>query len=185
MASVVGICNRALGFLGQDQIISLTEDSEAARKCNLFYEDTRDSVLRSHPWNCALSRADLALDSTNPLFGFSKQFALPTDFLRVLETDDQTLIFKIEGLKLLADTDAVKILYIKRITDPNEFDVMLIDAISQRLAADIAYSITGSRSLSADALTNYRLILAEARKADAQEGTPNEFLEKTWTDARI
>ena len=56
MASIVGLCNSALNQIGASNIISLTEDSKAARICNQRYEFIRDSVFRAHPWNCLISR---------------------------------------------------------------------------------------------------------------------------------
>ena len=52
MASVVDICNGALNQLGATTIVSLTEDSKNGRLCNARYTQIRDSVFRSHPWNC-------------------------------------------------------------------------------------------------------------------------------------
>ena len=47
MASDVDICNSALNMVGASNIISLTEDSRAARLCNQRFEFIRDSVFRS------------------------------------------------------------------------------------------------------------------------------------------
>ena len=44
MASDVDICNSALNMVGASNIISLTEDSRAARLCNQRFEFIRDSV---------------------------------------------------------------------------------------------------------------------------------------------
>ena len=49
MASIVDICNSALNQIGASNIISLTEDSKAARICNQRFEFVRDSVFRAHP----------------------------------------------------------------------------------------------------------------------------------------
>ena len=51
MASVVDICNSALNQIGASNIISLTEDSKAARICNQRYDFIRDYVFLAHPWN--------------------------------------------------------------------------------------------------------------------------------------
>src|SRR3546814_6931193 len=85
MTSVVSICNRALTLLGQKTITSLEDNSQAARLCVESYGPTRDAVLRDHPWNCAIARADLAALSEAPAFEFGRQFQLPPDCLRVLE----------------------------------------------------------------------------------------------------
>jgi len=60
MATEVSICSNALRRLGDDPITSLTDDTERARLCNAFYQDSRDLVLRSHPWNFAITRASTA-----------------------------------------------------------------------------------------------------------------------------
>ncbi len=49
--SVVRICNQALSRIGSSQIItSLSDDTDAAVQCNVWYEQTRDALLRDFPW---------------------------------------------------------------------------------------------------------------------------------------
>ena len=79
MASVVDICNEAMDLLGAATITSLTENSKEARLCNRNFEKIRDTVLRAHNWNIAITRKQLAKDSDAPAFGFTNQFTLPTD----------------------------------------------------------------------------------------------------------
>lgn len=59
--SAVSICNMALSRVGHHTEItaSLSENTEAARQCNLHYEPARDALLRSHPWNFATRRTKL------------------------------------------------------------------------------------------------------------------------------
>ena len=45
MASDVDICNSALNMIGASNIVSLTEDSRAARVLNQRYEFVRDAVF--------------------------------------------------------------------------------------------------------------------------------------------
>ena len=66
--SVVQIVNNALVRIGANAILTLTEDSEAARAANLIYEQVRDSCLRDHVWNFAVNRVELAQNSTAPAF---------------------------------------------------------------------------------------------------------------------
>ena len=95
MATEVSICSNALRRLGDDPITSLTDNTERARLCNSFYEDTRDAVLRLHPWNFAITRTSLAKLSDAPAYGFSNQFSLPTSpyCLRVLAMEYEDYIF--------------------------------------------------------------------------------------------
>ena len=93
MTSTVDIANYALNSLGASNITALDENSKPARIVNQRYEAVRDSVFRSHPWNCLIRRAELAQESTAPTYGYGKQYALPTDpyCLRVLEFSNGSL----------------------------------------------------------------------------------------------
>ena len=62
--SSVDICNSALNIIGASNIISLDEDSKAGRICKQRYPNVRDSVFRSHPWNCLVNRVQLTADTT-------------------------------------------------------------------------------------------------------------------------
>lgn len=178
MASDVDICNSALNAIGASNIISLTEDSRAARVCNQRYEFVRDSVFRAHPWNCLISRVEVAADSTAPAFEFEYAHTLPTNpyCLRVLRPQDPDSVFKIEGRKLLANTTPFKFIYISRVTDPNEYDQLLIEALAARLAADISYALVNSATLTQSLYAIYESKLSEARFVDATEGTPDNVI---------
>jgi len=191
MATEVSICSNALRKLGDDPITSLTEDTERARLCNAFYESSRDSLLRSHPWNFAITRATLAKLSSTPAYGFAYQYALPTDpyCLRVLEMEYQDYIFKIENLAtvgrvLLSDESTAKILYIGRITDTALFDSLFVDTLTAHLALKLAYPITNSVTLQAQMQKLYQAKLSEARSVDGQEGFIDDLVSDTFTDFR-
>mgnify|MGYP003150135066 FL=1 len=174
MASDVDIANSALNNLGASNINSLTEDSVAARICNQRYEFVRDSVFRAHPWNCLVKRASLAQNSTAPDWQYTYAFTLPTDpyCLRVLRVEDLDTDYQVEGRTIAANTSTMKIKYVGRITDPNEYDMLLIECLSARLASDIAYAITNNNTLTATMWEMYNQKLSEARFVDASEGMP-------------
>jgi len=191
MATEVSICSNALRKLGDDPITSLTEDTERARLCNAFYNTARDSLLRSHPWNFAITRASLTRLSSTPAYGFAYQYALPTDpyCLRVLEMEYQDYIFKIENLAtegrvLLSDESTAKILYVGRITDTTLFDSLFIDTLTAHLALKLAYPITNSVTLQAQMQKLYQAKLSEARSVDGQEGFIDDLVSDTFTDFR-
>ena len=170
MASVVDICNGALNQLGASTILSLTEDSKNARLCNARYTQVRDAVFRSHPWNCLQKRVQLAADSDAPAWGFTKQYTLPADCLRVLTILDEDADYKIEGRKILTDNSTMKILYISRIEDPNEYDELLRETLSAALAADIAYAVTSSNPTASNMYNLFQDKLKDARFVDSTEG---------------
>ena len=174
MASEVDIINSALNMVGATNIIARAEDSKSARITNQRYDYIRDAVLRAHPWNCAISRATIAPDADSPDFGFTNQFTLPTDpyCLRVLRLEYLDVDFRVEGRKIHCDEDTVKVIFISRVTDPNEYDQLLIEAIAARLAADSSYALAQSSTLTSTMWQLYESKLSEARFIDATEGTP-------------
>ena len=177
MASAVDICNSALNNIGASNIISLTENSRAARVCNQRYEFVRDAVFRAHPWNCLITRASLAADEATPSFEFDYFHTLPTDpyCLRVMRPEDPDTVFRVEGRKIASSTTPFPLIYVARVTDPNEYDQLLIEAIAARLAADVSYALVNSAVLTSNLFGLYERKLGEARFVDATEGTPDNI----------
>ena len=173
MASVVDICNGALNQLGATTILSLTEDSKNARLCNSRFTQVRDALFRTHPWNCLQKRTELAKDTATPAWGFSSAFTLPADCLRLLYIIDYDSNHKVEGRKILSNNSTMKILYVSRITDPNEYDELLRETLSAALGADIAYGVTSSNPVSEKMYTLYQDKLRDARFVDSTEGQNN------------
>jgi hypothetical protein len=61
----VQISNLALGEVVDDVISALTDNNEAARKCNLYYPLARDEALEIHDWRFATDRATLTRDGAS------------------------------------------------------------------------------------------------------------------------
>jgi hypothetical protein len=57
----ISICQKALAHIKIAPIVSLSENSEAARKCNLFYDCARKSALRACDWRFATAKRPLVL----------------------------------------------------------------------------------------------------------------------------
>lgn len=199
MPSAVDISNAALNTLGASNIISLTEDSKAGRLINQRYNDVRDAVFRSHNWNSLIRRASLARNTVAPAFGYLHQYPLPADCLRVLEFSNGTLtypkdnmtdnsggpVYVVEGRQLLTDEATVFIKYISRVEDPNEYDTLLLDTISARLAMEICYAITGSNSMISTTKALYDEKIKEARFVDATEGAAAKFEASDLIESRF
>jgi len=170
MASVVDICNGALNQLGASTILSLTEDSKNARLCNSRYTQVRDALFRTHPWNCLQARLELAASTDSPAWGFTYAYTLPANCLRLLRVLDYDSNYKVEGRKILSNASTMKILYISRITDPNEYDELLRETLSAALGADIAYAVTSNNTTSQNMILSYQEKLRDARFVDSTEG---------------
>lgn len=192
MASDVEIVNNALLLLGDQQITALTDASNSARLAAGLLNQTKDAVLRAHPWNCAMTRQALAELSDDPAFGWTHQFQLPTDpyCLRALAINDDEEdgntgdTFKVEGRRLLTNAGTANLRYIRRITDPNDFDGLLYEATSARLAAKMAYAITGDANKSSLMWQLYERLIRSARTVDGQEGSPDVINVTTLTEVR-
>jgi len=191
MTDEVSICNLALQSLGAKSITALSEDSVAGRACNRIYAHARDTELRAHPWSFARARVSVAASSTDPAFGYAKQYQMPSDCLRILPTngyggttnqDD----FQIEGRKILTNASSpIKLVYIRQVTDPNDFDQLFVELLVARIAMEIAEKVTQSNQKKEDAMKLYTNALKEARRVNAFERPPLEEPVDSWVNARL
>ena len=190
MASIVEICNRALQKLGAERITSLTQDSENARTINVCFDAVRDAELRAHPWNFAIKRVQLAADSTAPAFTYDNAFTLPSDFLRLLPPDDDynynDLDWQIEGKKILTNDGApLNVRYIYRVSDPNQYDSLFVEALACRLAVELCEQLTQSNTKAQIVRDDYVRAIREAKRLNAFENKPAEQQTDTWITCRL
>ena len=93
--------------------------------------------------------------------------------------------YAVEGRKIKTDEGSVFLVYIAKITDPNEYDTYLIESLAAAIAADLAYAITNNATLS----NNYQTLaderLREARFIDATENSLGTIESNEFTDARL
>ena len=186
MASFVEIASNALRLLGDDPITSFSDDTERARLVNAIYEEMRDEVTRAAVWNCCKSRQVLASLSETPAFGWAYYHQLPAECLRVVDvlSGDTRIDHTIEGRRLMTDVSSVNLIFLQRVTDPNEFDVLFISAYTARIAAELALPVSGSNTVATAMWTAYDKKITEARTIDSQEGTPANLDAQSIMDAR-
>ena len=179
----VEIANRALTYLGAEPITSLTDDTKEARSVNRLYEQTRDQLWRDHAWNFAIKRIKLAANTTAPVYEYTNAYDFPDNCLRIIEVDT-TSAWVVEGRQIVSDAGApLSIVYIERVSDPNLFDAKFVEAYALRLAADVAYDITASQTVAANAETKYATVIKEARLIDGQESLSAS--ETSWLESRV
>lgn len=189
MATKVEIVNRALQLLGAKRITSLGEDSRNARAASAAYEPVKLAELRKHPWSCATKRAQLAADSTAPLFTKSNAYQLPADWVRLLDPDPEVTLndldWNIEGKRIITNDSApLNIRYIYDVTDPNEMDALFREAFSAKLAEALCEEITQSNSKIATANVAYKEAIAEAKRTNGIEKTAAKPPEDSWVTCR-
>jgi hypothetical protein len=186
MASVVDICNLALRQLGARRITSLSDSTEEARACNDVYESLRDDLLRSHPWNFAVYRASLASSSDSDQWEFDYSYPLPSDCLRVIAVeDDHSFIWQVEKRRIVTNQGGpLRIKYIAKETDPNQFDVSFMKCLALYIAAELAERLTNSNTKRQLAEAAFDKALRVAKFTDAQESTPHQLVNGSWLDSR-
>lgn len=101
---------------------------------------------------CACGAGFPEVEISQPSFKWEYQYALPTDFLRLIDVyqDDKTGYpedrFTREGWRLLTHYDAMDIQYVRKITDPTQFDELFVELFILRLAQKILNPLAGTAS---------------------------------------
>lgn len=197
--SDVSICNRALQKLGAQAIVSLDDNNARGRAMALAFEPVRDAELRRHRWRFAIKRVSLPALADAPDSGYTYQYQLPNDFLRLIEGGDiggqadlsdyrglSSAAYSVEGRALLTNYGApLAIRYIARITDASLFDSAFVESLACRLALETCEQITESSQKKSDLLLDYRLSVREAIRANALEVASESIADDTWVLARV
>ena len=154
MASVVDICNTALGHVANSaELVSIDppDGSAEADHCARYYPMARDECLAAFPWSFAIAREYLAELQDNPMvniWGFAYQ--LPNALLRPLAVlqpgatnDSEARSYLIEtaadGSQLLyTNVEAAILKYIYRQEDTAKFTPLFTVALATNLASYLA-----------------------------------------------
>ncbi|AOE41233.1 hypothetical protein BEE12_16070 [Pantoea agglomerans] len=186
--SDVGICSAALMSLGGSPINSFDEDTEGARIVAGVYPLARNELLRAHPWNCAIKRVRLASDAQSPAFGFSNQFTLPGDWIRLDSISNggvQIYDYKVEGGKILTNYGSIDLLYVSLNDRVETWDAHLVSLMVQLMRAKIAYAVTRDLNAERVASAQYESALKLARAIDGQEDPAQSIGAGGILEARI
>lgn len=199
MASQVEICNRALTKLGANRITSLSESNKQARALSACWDTVRKAELSRRYWNFALARTSVASLGTSPAWGFSHQYQLPNDYLKLVQVNDiyvapgmvdyrqsDDSAWTVEGQAILCDFDApLKLRYVKDITDTGLFHPLFVEVMACKLAYEICYEITQSRDGQRQAQEDYKLALKDAALSNAIERPPVGLADDSWMLGRL
>ncbi len=200
MSSDVALVNLSLTLLGEARIISLDDNVKPAREAKAVYELVRDAALASHDWNFAKTRAQLSALVDAPTGSqFGVQYQLPSDCLRAIFVGDYytgadltdyrgspTEEYSIEGRRILTNMAApLNLQYIKRVTDPTQFDPCFRTAFSARLAEVLAEPLTQSDVKRQRAGDAYGRALMEAVRVNAISLPPRKLADDEWLLSRL
>ena len=190
--SPITICSNALLMLGSKPIASFDEAAapanlDRARLCANLYPMVKLSVLRRHPWNCAIRRVQLSPDATAPAFGFQYRYALPGDWLRTLAvgaSDYDRITYRSEGRFLLSDEPIFPLVYLADVAE-SDMDAMLVEIMTLAMAEVLAYPITASTSVQDAQYQKLRMAMKQAGAVDGQDDPPETLGDFRLLGARL
>jgi hypothetical protein len=183
------VANRALGKLGATPITSYADDvSKNARDIRAVYEIILKDELRARKWSFAIKRANLVELLTPPEYEYEHQFALPADFLRILDTDLSGNLYgsayRIEGRAILTNETSLKLRYLAYIDNPDLWDSCFVESFACRLACEVAEAVTQSTNKRQLAWSEYEQSIKKARSAGALEHDAEYIQPDSWEMAR-
>ena len=164
-------------MLGANPISSFQDNSPKATQCANLYPSVRDYVLGSHPWNFATKRVLLNPDSQAPAFDWSKQYTLPSDFVRILSVGESGSEneYRIENGKILTDAAPLKLRYVWLNTNEGTWTPTMVWAMTVSMRQVLAYPITQSTSLEQLIDQAIEPILKRARSVDSMDQPPEQL----------
>ncbi len=192
--SEVDICNLALQKIGEDKrIVALTDDTKAARELAIAYPLQRDAELRRNRWKFCLARASIAADAAAPSPSvFLYQYALPADFLSLIELTDYRLPsptepeqyqFRTGSAGTMIETDLtapLRIRYVAKITDTTRYDPLFVQALACSIAMQVCEPITQSTTKLQSVQQQYQYWMEQAETVDAIEKPPQPMFDSSW-----
>jgi len=168
-------------------------------KCNTNHTST---VWTS---NYVYDGDDLVFDGTDPViddtitfywtmvfdrcpFEYSYRYAVPSDYLRMKPNyfKEEWIDARVEGAYILTDDTSLEIKYIKRVTDPDDFDPLFTEVLICDMALKLMTSLAGSGYVT---IANKKDVKEERqiamRKARAVCASENKKLNRNqWKNAR-
>lgn len=196
MVSEIQICNMALRRLGLKTISSMSEGSQEARDCSLYYAQFRDAVLRDHDWTFARRRRSLASFAIPDDYAgkYLYGYILPSDCLKPLKVYEQNgstpqefeLFRAGTGSRfLMTDIPYVILKYTMAVIDPTWFDSEFIEALSRKLASILAVPLVKNSKLMEYWEHAYLVALDMAKVSNVTEQDPTKETDETpWITAR-
>ena len=174
MASIVDVCNVALGAVGAPLINSIDDANTGARLCKANFPLVRDATLEERPWSFAVQRKRYTRENAVPAFGYSYQYPYGTEVVHVVEAfvvEPGDLDYVVENRRILCDeADGINARVVVRVDDLSLWSPTFTAAVSFRLGALLAVPLVDNRTLQADLWTLYAKQLSLSGTLDGMQG---------------
>lgn len=177
MTTKVEIANQALSLIGADSITSFDENTSTARRMRTVYDTSRKTLLRMHPFHCAVKRIKLAPLSTKPDFGYAYQFQLPDDLIRIINTNTED--YTVETDKLLSDQPTLNLVYVFDNKNEESFDSLFVECLVLYIASKISKATTGNQGNSDSLYMQCQELIKVAKTTQAQEVPSQQFFKES------
>lgn len=181
------ICNMSLDLLKQDEISALDQTGgEVGRLCARWFDSRRRAVLRRHTWNFATKRTQLAEHAEAPTFNYTTQYALPSDFIRLVGIGEleQLTDYQIENNFLLCnESGSLSFRYIYNHTNLSQWDPLAIEVLILDNAIFLAPKV-GQASMVEGLRDMLAETLLDAHAIDGQEAPPRRVQRSKLRTAR-
>lgn len=196
--SAVKICNMALAHIGaRSSIESLDETSTEAKACKLWYDWARLQVLEGFNWNFARKRKVLAVLEEEPYDDWAVRYEYPSDCVKArlifnpAGPDADPVPFEVTTTDdgqtscILTDMEDAQLIYTFDMTNTARFSPKFVDALAWRLAACVAFTLTGKREIEQSALQYYhQFALPMAINSNAGDGRDRTPRDSDWIRAQ-
>lgn len=188
------ICNMALSNLGKGTIISMDDKEENARACKLYYDQTRETVLRAYPWSFAHRIEKLALlDKEIPGYDFC--YVYPKNCLKINNIRNKQINVQEHVPYVVVNIDtATKAIacnlqnayadYTVNEKDVQVMDTLFISAFTRLLAANMAMRLTGNPQAYQMQYQLFQAIIHDAQLNDAREGQRDAVYHSNYAQTR-
>ena len=137
MSIDINTVNRALLKLGVNAISSPDEESARAETVRNIYNDCVDYLLSQYDFYFAQKQVSLAQVDDEPVFGYSKVYRLPSDFIRLVEVA-KGVKYEIIGKTIYSNADKLSIRYVYKNYDPSTYSPLFKELLSVRLAFELS-----------------------------------------------
>lgn len=194
------ICNLALGIAKQDAtIVSLSDSSTAAKRCDRFYAPLLKSLLQSYPWSFARRVVYLSLLDEASTKGYAYVYAFPSSALRletvridgtggdVIIDRDQYAVFASSDLKskqIHTNIEKAKAEITVDIVDENMFDPIFIEYFAAALAVKLGLIYKLNQSDMNDIKQHYAEMKSVAEASTSNEELRSFDTENEYIDVR-
>lgn len=187
MAAKIEIVNMALGYLGVENISDIDENTAQARLARLFYDMTRDSILRGFAWTFALKQWSCPAVKNAPIFKkYSFGCQKPVECLRFLHAADPSIKCELAGEYIYSDVNPTDIIGVRRIENEGEFDSVFTEVFTLKLAVQMSIVLSDDKGLRDRLSNDYESLIKTAKVKSALEGPQQDYqYDGSWLKARL